>query len=675
MNELKGNQLAGGSATAMDVVDSALRSTGSARHAGTMALLLTGAAVLLLPAAVMAQSRTVFGTDYSGTTGFSFTLGGIAGNNAAVSNATCEVGAPYGGSALSSGTNFPDTFYTPTPTPGVTAGILANINRDGAVAGCAAIVPSFRTTLTFAQAFDSGAVRMHYLNSDAGQYEFAPTAGISIVRLSGNNEFEVTGTLVNSTARTANVGGCEANNGTNPEGACGTIRLDTAAGTLGQVIWDNIDIVASAGSGDGHIVMFSLTQPSLQIRKRTTGATGSNSFTFSYPANVQSDAAAPTAATGETIAVAVDNTFVDGLVRFIANSAQDTTLSETVPAGWTLSDASCVDLANGNAVVATLAAPVTGPANASLTLAAADVGPDAQIRCDFTNAKADPRLDIVKTASAASFVVGVPASYTLQVSNNGTGATTAAATVTDAIPATLTPGTAPAGCTITGQNASCTIAAGLAVGASASFVIPVTPTAAADGTTVTNTALVSGGGDTTCPTAAHCSSSTSTPVGAPLLSIVKTASAASFVVGVPASYTLTITNTGSAATTEITTVTDPLPATLAVGTPLPADCAVAGQVVTCTIAAGLAPNTPVSFVIPVTPNLNAADTTVVNIATLSGNGCGSGSGCSSAVTTPVAPSAQQRPVPVLGPAGLFGLGGLLALVALYAQRRRQLRRH
>ncbi|MCQ4163402.1 DUF11 domain-containing protein [Tahibacter harae] len=674
MNELICRRPVGGSDTARDVSGCAGGGGGIRRRAGTAALLLTGAA-LLLPAAVAAQSRTVFGTNYSGTTGFSFTLGGVAGNNAVVSNATCEVGAPYGGGMAPTGTNYPGAFYTPAPTPGVTPGIAVNINRDGAVAGCATVVPSFRTTLTFAQAFDSGAVRMHYLNSDAGQYEFAPTAGLSIVRLSGNNEFEVTGTLVNSTARTANVGGCEANDGSNPEGACGTIRLDAAAGSLGQVIWDNIDIVNSAGSGDGHVLMFSLTQPSLQIRKRTTGATGSNSFTFSYPSNVQSDAAAPTAATGETIAVATDNTFVDGLVRYIANSAQDTTLSEAVPAGWTLSDASCIDLANGNAVVATLAAPVTGPATASLTLAAADVGPDAQIRCDFTNAKADPRLDIVKTASAGSFVVGVPASYTLQVTNGGTGATTAAATVTDAIPAALTPGTAPAGCTIAGQDASCTIPAGLAAGASVSFVIPVTPTPAADGTTVTNTALVSGGGDTTCPTAAHCSSSTTTPVGAPQLSLAKTASTAGFVVGVPASYTLTVANTGSAATTEITTVTDPVPATLAVGTPLPAGCTAAGQVVTCTIAAGLAPGAQAAFTIPVTPNLTAADTAVVNTATLSGNGCGSGSGCSSAVTTPVAPSPQQRPVPALGPAGVVGLGGLLALVALVAQRRRPLRRY
>lgn len=149
----------------MDVPVSAQGRAGSGRHAGTMALLLTGAAALLLPAAVMAQSRTVFGTDCSGTTGFSFTLGGIPGNNATVSNATCEVGAPYGGSIPPTGANYPDAFYTPTPKPGVTPGIVVNINRDGGVGGCAAIVPSFRTTLTFAQAFDSGVVRMHYRKS------------------------------------------------------------------------------------------------------------------------------------------------------------------------------------------------------------------------------------------------------------------------------------------------------------------------------------------------------------------------------------------------------------------------------------------------------------------------------------------------------------------------------
>jgi len=110
-----------------------------------------------------------------------------------------------------------------------------------------------------------------------------------------------------------------------------------------------------------------------------------------------------------------------------------------------------------------------------------------------TQVLGSPELTLTKTASSASFVVGVPASYTLQLQNTGAVATTAAASITDTIPSGLTLGTLPAGCTTAGQTVTCTVAS-LAAGASTSFVIPVTPTVAAV-PSVTNTATVSGGGD------------------------------------------------------------------------------------------------------------------------------------------------------------------------------------
>ncbi|WP_298851686.1 DUF11 domain-containing protein, partial [uncultured Aquimonas sp.] len=161
--------------------------------------------------------------------------------------------------------------------------------------------------------------------------------------------------------------------------------------------------------------------------------------------------------------------------------------------------------------------------------------------CSTTHPVIAPQLSIAKTASAASFTVGVPASYTLAVTNTSTSPTTAASTITDTIPSGLTLGTLPAGCTASGQTVTCTIAS-LAAGASTSFVIPVTPTLAAV-PSVSNTATVSGGGDPTCPAAARCGSTVVTPVNVPQLTITKTASAASFVVGTPASYTLSVQNT------------------------------------------------------------------------------------------------------------------------------------
>ncbi|MCB1589267.1 MAG: DUF11 domain-containing protein [Xanthomonadales bacterium] len=121
-------------------------------------------------------------------------------------------------------------------------------------------------------------------------------------------------------------------------------------------------------------------------------------------------------------------------------------------------------------------------------------------------------MTLTKTASASPWTVGVPASYTLQVQNTGPVATTAVATITDTIPSGLTIGTLPGNCSSAGQTVTCTIAAGLAASGSTSFVIPVTPTAAA-GASVTNTATVSGGGDPACPAAARCTSTAGpTPV-------------------------------------------------------------------------------------------------------------------------------------------------------------------
>ena len=97
-------------------------------------------------------------------------------------------------------------------------------------------------------------------------------------------------------------------------------------------------------------------------------------------------------------------------------------------------------------------------------------------------------------------------------------------------------------------------------------MIPVTPTLAASGSVLVNTATVSGGGDPTCPSQsnANCSSTTTTPTNAAQLQVQKTASASSFVVGTPASYTITVTNIGSAATTAPAIVNDSVPNSLTI---------------------------------------------------------------------------------------------------------------
>ncbi|TDR39226.1 putative repeat protein (TIGR01451 family) [Tahibacter aquaticus] len=153
----------------------------------------------------------------------------------------------------------------------------------------------------------------------------------------------------------------------------------------------------------------------------------------------------------------------------------------------------------------------------------------AATRCSDTEGPTTidaPQLTLTKTASSGTWGIGIAASYALQVTNTGTAATTLAATITDLIPAGLTIGTLPAGCSATGQTVTCTVAAGLAAGSSTIFVIPVTPTAAA-GTSFTNTATISGGGDATCPGDVRCTGTAVITLGAPSVTVSKTSNPAS----------------------------------------------------------------------------------------------------------------------------------------------------
>lgn len=268
-----------------------------------------------------------------------------------------------------------------------------------------------------------------------------------------------------------------------------------------------------------------------------------------------------------------------------------------------------------------------------------------------TNTVSAPQLGLTKTSTPNAFVVGQAGSYTLTVLNSGTAPTTGNTVVSDAIPTALTIGALPSGCTATGQQLSCTIAAGLAVNASVNFTITVTATAAVDGQTVQNAATVAGGGDpgctaTTNPLPARCQAQVPVPVESPALHVTKSASVPSFSVGVAASYTIQVTNVGTADTSGNWSVTDVVPGGLSIGT-LPSGCTASGQQVTCSSSAMIVAgdSTGVSFVIPVTPTATAVPS-VTNTATVQGGGdphcpMANNSNCTSTTTTPVnAPSLQ-----------------------------------
>lgn len=111
------------------------------------------------------------------------------------------------------GSNFPDSWFTPTPTNGTT-----EFFQDG-LRGY-----SYVQQVDYTITFDSAVVdpRFHFVNLDRAKVTFT---GLTISRISGNDDFTVSGSIANSTFDGSSNSGCQANDGSNPYGACGTIEL------------------------------------------------------------------------------------------------------------------------------------------------------------------------------------------------------------------------------------------------------------------------------------------------------------------------------------------------------------------------------------------------------------------------------------------------------------------
>ena len=171
-----------------------------------------------------------------------------------------------------------------------------------------------------------------------------------------------------------------------------------------------------------------------------------------------------------------------------------------------------------------------------------------------------PDMTITKSHTG-NFTLGqVGATYTITATNSGTASTTAAVSVVDTLPASLT-ATAMAGTgwTCTLGTLTCTRSDLLANG-SAYPVITLTVNVAANApSSVTNTATVSGGGEVNT---ANDVASDPTGISAPDLTITKTHTG-NFAQGqIGATYTIIASNVGTGSTNGTVTVVDTLPASL-----------------------------------------------------------------------------------------------------------------
>jgi uncharacterized repeat protein (TIGR01451 family) len=266
-----------------------------------------------------------------------------------------------------------------------------------------------------------------------------------------------------------------------------------------------------------------------------------------------------------------------------------------------------VDTSAGAAVTNTADVSGSGESNTANN-SASDPTTIIQLSADLTIAK----------SHTGNFTQGqTGATYTITVTNVGAGATSGTVTVTDTLPAGLTP-TAPNGvvngwtCGIAGQTVTCTRSDALAASASYPAITLTVDVDTNAGAAVTNTADVSGGGETNTANNTASDSTTIAPSSDVNVSIAKTASD-NPVAGRPLTYTITVSNTGST-TAALVVVTDVLPATLTYvsATPSQGSCSGATTVV-CTLGA-LANGANATIALQAIP---AAAGPVSNTATLS----------------------------------------------------------
>jgi uncharacterized repeat protein (TIGR01451 family) len=234
-----------------------------------------------------------------------------------------------------------------------------------------------------------------------------------------------------------------------------------------------------------------------------------------------------------------------------------------------------------------------------------------------------PDLTLTKVHTG-SFAQGQPsASYTLTAHNIGNVATVGAITVVDTLPTGLAYATAVGSgwsCHAVSQTVTCTSSDAIAAGGAGTPITLFVNVAQSASLSVTNTASVSGGGETN--TGNNSASDVTVITATPDLTISKTHSG-NFEQGQRnANYTITITNAGSAASSGTITVIDTLPADLTFVSASGSgwDCTgSSNQLATCTTTGSIAAS-GTSTIVLVVDVATHATLSIVNAVSVSGGG-------------------------------------------------------
>nr|WP_168208425.1 DUF11 domain-containing protein [Janthinobacterium tructae] len=230
--------------------------------------------------------------------------------------------------------------------------------------------------------------------------------------------------------------------------------------------------------------------------------------------------------------------------------------------------------------------------------------------CATTSTVTSPSVAVTKGVDRTTVNLGDTITWTLKAINSGSGPTNGPITLTDSLPANvgalqILP-VAPTSCGVpVGTTLTCTVPPGLGSGMQATVLLKAVANAPG---TVANSLVPSGVDNPACATPAVCQ--TTTTVTSPNLAVKKTVDKASINVGDTLTWTLTVSNSGTGASTGIVTLADTLPAGLAnvvVSPQAPATCApVAGQNLTCSVPAGLAAGASVKVFVSATATLAGA---------------------------------------------------------------------
>lgn len=258
-------------------------------------------------------------------------------------------------------------------------------------------------------------------------------------------------------------------------------------------------------------------------------------------------------------------------------------------------------------------------ANVATVSGGGDINPLNNVSTDSVTVLAGPDPTIVKSHSGSFHRGQVGAQFTIGVQNVGGAGTVGTITVTDTLPAGLT-ATAISGtgwsCTL--ATLTCTRSDALAPPSSYPSITLTVDVATNAPSSVTNVANVSGGGDVNPSN--NTASDPVTVVDGTDLAIAKTHAGNFYQTQVGATFTITVTNAGGAASSGTVTVGDTLPAGLTA-------TAIAGTGWTCTLAplqctrsttvAAGASFEPITLTVDVAAD---AGSPLVNTATVSGGG-------------------------------------------------------